>query len=373
MAEIPVNPLHILHEQAEAIFLPYGAHIEIVESFGELDLEYAAIRKGAALMDLPQRAVIVLTGKDRLTFLHNKLTNETAKLTPGQGCYAFLLNLKGRIIADLIVLHEEQATLVDIDARLLGDFLATMEKYIFTEDVNILDATAQLARLSLTGPRALEVLQKLGGTGLEKLAEPFSHAKCELGPLAVTVFRQDLAGEAGYDLIVPRAHLVTLWQLLNELGGPDGGFNLRPIGWSAFNIARVEAGTPLYGIDITDNYLPMETGPWYARGVSVTKGCYIGQEIVARMHAHKTVARMLVGLAVQSPRLPLAGTAIFDGAQQVGIITSSTMSPMLGDVPIALGYVKKAFATPGAGKEVSVLAEGSREQALVRELPLWKK
>ena len=192
----------------------------------------------------------------------------------------------------------------------------------------------------------------------------------------MTVFRNDLCGEPQFELIVPRDAMVKLWQVLHEAGNGhgdphDSGMNLRAIGWAAFNTARIEEGTPLLGIDITDDYLPMETGPWYTRTVAVSKGCYLGQEIVARMHAHQSVARMLVGLRIQTPKLPMAGTELFDGASAVGIITSSCMSPMLGYVPIAMGYLKKAYAT--ADKEIEALAEGSRVKAKVAPLPLWHK
>ena len=369
-----VNPLQQMHEQAEATFLPYGKELQIVESYGEVEAEYAAIRKAAALMDSPHRSVVILTGKDRLSFLHNKVTNDTNKLTAGQGCYAYMLNLKGRIVMDMNILQTEEATLVDLDRRVAPDFLQMMEKYVFTEDVRLLDGSGQLGRLTLMGPKAEMLLAKVLDAGVETLNEPFRHAKRTMGKAQVTVFRNDLAGEAQYELIVPRDQMVELWHMLHEAGNGHGeehesGINMRAIGWSAFNTARVEAGTPLLGIDISDNYLPMETGPWYLRAVSVTKGCYLGQEIVARMHAHGTVARMLVGLRVQGEKLPVAGTEIFEGTQQVGIVTSSCLSPMLGNVPIAMGYVKKAFSA--AGKEVEVLAEGGRAKAVVGELPLW--
>jgi folate-binding protein YgfZ len=377
------NPLHPMHEQAEATFLPYGLDVQIVESYGEVEAEYAAIRKGAALMDAPHRSVVILTGKDRLAFLHNKVTNDTNRLTPGQGCYAYLLNLKGRIVMDLNILHAEEATLVEIDRRLTAEFLQSMEKYVFTEDVRLLDGSEQLGRLTVLGPKAADLLKKVMDAGVETLSEPFRHTQRSIGKATVTVFRNDLAGEPQYELIVPRDQLVTLWQILHEACGHEGGgeehdSSLRAIGWSAFNTARIEAGTPLCGIDISDHYLPMETAHWYPRAVSVTKGCYIGQEIVARMHAHNTVARMLVGLRVAvagqphaAEKLPLAGTDIFDGAQQVGIITSSCMSPMLGNVPAAMGYVKKAYAAPG--KQVELLAEGTRVKAEVAGLPFWEK
>ena len=378
-----INPLQSLHEQVEASFLPYGADIQIVESYGEAEAEYAALRKGTALMDAPHRSVAILTGKDRLTFLHNKVTNDTNRLTPGQGCYAFLLNVKGRIVMDLNILHTEEATLVELDRRLAGEFVRMMEKYIFAEDVRVLDGSEQLGRLRVLGPKAGKLLRQVMDAGVETLAEPFRHARRVIGKTTVTVFRNDLAGEPQYELIVPRDQLVALWQVLHEAGGAgghegDGDLGLRAIGWSAFNTARIEAGTPLFGIDMTDHYLPMETAHWYGRAVSTTKGCYLGQEVVARMHAHKTVARMLVGLRVEGDKVPVAGTDILDaapvatgavGGPQAGIITSSCISPMLGNAPVAMGYVKKAYAV--GGKAVEVTAEGGRAKAQVVGLPLW--
>jgi len=379
MAQPSINPLQAMHEQAEATFLPYGTDAHIVESYGEPEAEYAAIRKGTGLFDAPHRSVVILTGRDRLSFLHNKLTNDTNRLTPGQGCYAFLLNLKGRIVMDMNILQAEEATLVEIDRRLAPLFLQTMEKYVFAEDVRLLDGSEQLGRLTVLGPKAAQLLKKVMDAGVETLSEEFKHGKRSIGKATVTVFRNDLAGEPQFELIVPRDQLVTLWQILHEAGGHEGAdhdIDLRAIGWSAFNTARIEAGTPLFGIDITEHYLPMETGPWYLRAVAVSKGCYIGQEIVARMHAHQSVARLLAGLRViGSDKLPLAGTDVLDNNQQVGIVTSSCFSPMLGNAPVAMGYVKKAFA-PSAGnaaKEVDLLAEGSHVKAAVVPLPLWTK
>jgi folate-binding protein YgfZ len=293
---------------------------------------------------------------------------------------------------DMNILHTEEATLVELDRRIAPDFLQIMEKYVFTEDVRLLDGGEQLGRLTLMGPKSGLLLKKIMDAGVETLSEPFRHARRMIGKTTITVYRNDLAGELQFELIVPRDQLVSLWQILHEAGGHEGDndLNMRAIGWSAFNTARVEAGTPFYGIDISDHYLPMETGPWYLRAVAVSKGCYLGQEIVARMHAHNAVAKLLVGLRVQGDKLPVGGTDIFEikpaeippgtppttgpGAatvQQVGIITSSCLSPMLGNVPIAMGYVKKAFANPGA--TVDLLAEGTRVKAEIVPLPFWTR
>src|SRR4051794_4403340 len=190
MADSEINPLHTMHEQAEAAFLPWGEKLQIVESYGEAEAEYAAIRKGAGLMDAPNRSVAILTGKDRLSFLHNKITNDTNRLTPGQGCYAYLLNLKGRIVLDMNILHTEEATLVDLDQRLAPTFLQTMEKYIFTEDVRILDGAQQLGRLTLLGPKSATLLNKILGPAqapIESLDEPFRHAQRSIGKTAITI------------------------------------------------------------------------------------------------------------------------------------------------------------------------------------------
>jgi folate-binding protein YgfZ len=367
------NPLHSIHEQAEAEFLPYGPEIEIVETYGEPEGEYAAIRKGVAMMDAPHRAVVVLTGKDRIGFLQNKISADVTKLAAGQGCYGYFLNVKGRIQQDMNILHGEDATLLEMDARLAAGFARKLEEFRFGEDVRVLDASEQLGRLTLIGPRAGELLRKVDGE-VESLGEPFRHGKRTIAKAVVTVFRNDLCGESQYELIVPRDQMVNLWQVLHEAGtnvGDPSALEVRAIGWAAFNIARIEAGSPLLGIDITETTLPMETGWWYLRGVSVTKGCYIGQEVVARMHSHNTVARMLVGLKVAGGKLPMSGTEIFDGTGQVGMVTSSCVSPMLGGEAVALGFVKRAYAAPG--RVVEVLAEGGRAKGVVVELPLWKK
>src|SRR5262249_20463818 len=142
---------------------------------------------------------------------------------------------------------------------------------------------------------------------------------------------------------------------------------LRPIGWAAFNASRIEAGRPLFGVDFDDTVLPAETGQ-FDRAVSVTKGCYLGQEVVARMYARKQVARQLVGLKMEDDGLPIAGSPIFDENQnQIGGITSSTMSPILSDAAIALGFLKKPHFAEGT--VVHIPAEGKIRKATVVKTP----
>ncbi len=153
------NLLHELHTQADAEFQPYGA-VEVVSTFGEPQAEYAAIRKGCALIDLPQRGLLEVSGKDRLPFLNNLLTNETwSKLTKtgmaaGAGVYAFFLNNKGRIVADMNVLERGERVLIEMDARMVEPIRVAFDRYIFTEKVQLHNRVGAIHEFALHGPGA---------------------------------------------------------------------------------------------------------------------------------------------------------------------------------------------------------------------------
>ena len=371
---------------------------EIANTFGEPQAEYAAIRKAAGLIDLPFRGVLEFTGKDRHVFLNNLVSNQTFDKNtkepprPGSCNYAFLLNLGGRIVADLNILEFAEKTWVEVDARLLPMLTKFFDDYVFGEKMTItpLDSTHALA---LHGPNANGVLAL--ETGVE-LAPGECRTVSFLGR-DVAIFRDDVCGEIGIEFLVPSDGAGAIWQhLVNRHGGlgerqgGDPKRTLKPIGWAAFNACRIEAGRPLFGIDFelaeptkrgpkqtgepaekSRGVLPAETG-LVDRAVSFTKGCYLGQEVVARMHARGQFARKLVGLRIDGGYLPTAGEPVLDaGHQPIGIVTSSTMSPLLGDAAIALAIVKKPFFE--IGKTVVVPAEGAMRDATVVTLPFIKK
>jgi folate-binding protein YgfZ len=371
------NPLRDLHEQAEAEFQSYGG-IEIVSTFGEPQAEYAAIRKSAALLDLPQRGLLELAGKDRLSFLNGLLTNQTFDKTTktgmpaGSGVYAFLLNAKsGRIITDLNVLELGERTLLEMDARLIGAVRAALDKYLFSEQVTMVEQGGILHEIALYGPGAVEILNGAGSPTPPQASLAVSQT--ELFGIPTIIWRDDPAGVPGYHLIIPTKSARAVWMnLLSQFGKSNetGKRALRPAGWAAFNATRIEAGRPIFGIDFDETILPAETGQ-LARAVSFTKGCYPGQEIVARMHARQQVAKQLVGLKFADDALPLAGAAMLDDqSNQVGGITSSTISPVLSNAAIALALVKKQFIP--LGTVVNVPAEGALRRAVVTELPFIK-
>ena len=372
------NPLRSLYERHEHVeFQPYGP-FEIVTTFGEPEAEYATIRKASGLIDMPQRGVLQLSGKDRLPFLHNLLTNRTwdkdkkSGLVRGEGVYAFFLNLKGRIVCDVNVLELGDRTLLEMDGRMTGPVRTAFDKYLFAEQVKITDRTGELHEIALHGPRAHETLWAAGEASFAELP-PMGVTEARIAGANVVVWRDDPTATPGYHVIVSANEAPAVWNhLIERFGQPTtlGKRQLRPVGWAAFNAARIEGGRPMFGIDFDESILPAETGQ-LARAVSFTKGCYLGQEIVARMHARGQVAKQIVGLRLDDDALPIAGTKLFDDANnEIGGVTSSTVSPILSNVAIALGYVKKPFTS--IGTKVNVPAEGSMRKATVVELPFVK-
>ncbi len=393
MPDFP-NSLLPLHQRiAEVETIDYD-RIEIVSTFGEPQAEYAAIHKGVGMIDLPQRGILELTGKDRLAFLNNLISNELidkstkTPLPAGRVVPAFLLNLKGRVVCDINVIELGERTLLEVDARLIDMLVKLLDRYLFAEQVKVASRLGELHEIALHGARALELL------ALETGRDALDEGKCvatKIIGIEVIVWRDDLCGVPGLHVIAPAARVESLWQHLLTVHGREYAVNkrlLRPVGWAAFNSTRIENGRGLFGIDFelaepsmpgaksqptSDDgprpvgVLPAETG-LFDRAVSVTKGCYLGQEIVARMHARQQVARKLVGLRVPDGSLPIAGQPVFDDAQNaVGVVTSSTMSPLLSDAAIALAIVRKPFFE--TGKPVRVPAEGAVREAVVTELP----
>jgi folate-binding protein YgfZ len=372
------NPLFRLHQQAEAEFQNY-AGTEIVLTFGEPQAEYAAIRKSAGIIDLAQRNVLELRGEDRPAFLNGLLTNQTwdkqrkAGLAAGAGVYSFLLNQKGRILADMNVLSLEGRTLLDMDVRMIEATKKELDKYLFREKVTMESGAERWHEFMLLGPDSREVLNRALATPIGQLPQLGSAPGHLLGQ-DVLVYRDDICGVSGYVLIVPVEAAVSIWtHFTSEPAGSRRGEDYRfgglarPVGWAAFNSIRIEAGRPIFGIDFDDSVLPAETGQ-VARAVSFTKGCYVGQEIVARMQSRGQAARLLVGIRMEDDALPIAGAKMYDEQKnEIGGITSSTMSPLLSNAAIALGYVKKGFESPGT--KVQVPAEGGMHVGVVSRLP----
>jgi aminomethyltransferase len=405
------DPLLAQFQSDDAVQFVDFAGIPLPYTFGEPQAEYAAIRKACGMMPAPHRGVLSLAGKDRHEFLGNLISCKTwdratrAGLSAGSGAYGFFLNLKGRIVAELTLIERGDELLIDMDRRLVPMLTATFDKYVFTEKVSFADRTRTHTRLSLFGPGAAKVLYDAAGVAAGELNDLGSLEASMFGT-RVQVWREDLTASTGLHLLVPNDQARILWQGLLEafadVGKESNKRRLRPIGWAAFNTTRIEAGRPILGIDYeaaapsvpgkrkddtpddpasepttgptadpaSKGILPAESG-LFERGVDVNKGCYLGQEIVARMYARKVVARKIVSFKMAGDALPTAGAAVVDPARpdiQVGIVTSSTQSPVLSNACVGLALIKRPSFEPG--QDLLIWAEGSSQPAKVVAAPL---
>jgi folate-binding protein YgfZ len=302
------------------------------------------------------------------------VTQELKDLAPGTARQAFWLSRKGRIEADLLLIELGEALWIDLDLHQAASTALSLREFLFAEDIDIQEVSAEFHHIGIHGKLADDVL----GAAADQpgfALQPLSAASLTIDNAPCIVVRRDQTGEKGYELIVPRDRAAGVWEFLvaaDHVVGQDRR-RVRPIGWHAFNIARVEAGTPLFNIDFGPTNLPHETGVLQER-VSFTKGCYLGQEIVARMENLGQPKQKLVGLRVQDDVLPVAESHVYDRTEggmgsPVGTITSSTLSPMLGAAPIAFAMIKTAAAAPG--QRVIVAADNQQAEAIIGPLRFW--
>ena len=294
--------------------------------------EYAAFRSGAALVDRSHRARMVFEGEKRAETLTGLVTNDVAALATGTGLYAAALTPRGKIIADVRIFARDADLLVDVPVRAAAGWGAMIRKFVNPRATRYADRTDTLADIGVFGPQSRDVVAALAGVAADVLAAlaPYSHVAVTVDKHALLIVRAPDIGVEGYDVIVPVESRPDLWQRAMALGAV-------PTGLDAWEIARIEAGRPEWGIDIDESTIPQEANldGWHA--ISYTKGCYTGQETVARVHFRGHVNRHLRGLLF-SADLPIpAGAALLDDADKgVGDVRSTAVSPRLGGVALAM-------------------------------------
>lgn len=374
----------------DASFMEYADNALVAATLGNVVLEYAAIRKAAALIDLPHHATIRLSGDDRLDFLNRMLTQRLDTLPPHAATRAFLITRQGRLIADLAVINLPDHTLLDTDVRAADDVVETLSSMLFAEDVNIEDASASLHRIAIHGPTARALLAHIAepdpddpdAPPIATLAED-SATRALLAGAPATIHRCDVTGAPGLFITASPTDIPTIDAALIDAGvdpetdhvkakqeGHEHPFRLRRIGWHALNIARIEAGVPLFNVDFSASNVPAETGVLHDR-VSFTKGCYPGQEIVARMHNLGHPKQILCALRIHppqgaddnadfQPRTGAALTTIPDDPDEeprpVGAVTSSAPAPMLSAATVCFAQLKWDVSEPGTTLAVDTAA-----------------
>lgn len=307
----------------------------------------------------------MLSGRDRAGFLHALLTNDILALKAGTGCYAAYLTPQGRMIADMRVVELDDRILVDVVPSVAAPLAARFDQLIFSEDVQVTDVTADLAEFGVHGPGAAEVLaEAVGVSAADSRALPqYGTIRAASGDGELIVVRDDYFGEPGFDVNVARTQAERLRTKIAAAGALE-------IGGEDADVLRVEAGRPLFGVDMDTETIPLEAGI-EDRAISFTKGCYVGQEVIIRVlhRGHGRIARRLVGLVIGGAEIPAAEDLILAGEQRIGEVTSAVRSPALG--AIALGYVQRDHTSPGT--PVGIAHGSSRLDAKVSALPFDRR
>ena len=309
------------------------------EDFGDPASEYAAARSAAALIDLSGWTQIEIAGNDRVKFLHNFCTNAIRGLAVGAGCEAFITSVQGKVLAHVFVLARESSLAVLCVPGCAERIIKHLSRYQISEDVTFVDQTANRGLQLVAGPRAAAVLANTG-CDIASLVQG-KHGDFPSGVSNSMIFRNDFLGLPSY--------LVSC--LAEDVAGLNDkleGAGATPAGSAAFDGLRIEAGFPIYGVDITDANLAQEVNRT-AQAISFAKGCYLGQEPIARIDAMGHVNQQLRGIRLLDGPVPAAGTEVLtaDGdPRKIGQITSAAISYGT-NLPVALGYLKRNYDTPG--------------------------
>jgi folate-binding protein YgfZ len=357
------------HVRAGAVFVEREGR-RVVASYGDASAEYEAVRGGraAGLFDLSARGRVEVSGGEAVLFLNGLITNDVKALAPGAWMSAAFPNAQGRLLAFARVARagEAQTFLFDTEPATRETVLKNLERFTAAGDFRVRDLSGDTVQLSVQGARAPEIVGRALGGEAARLSRGQAAEVTRGRDSPVTVLRATHTGEDGFDLIARAGAARELWDALVAAGA-------RPCGRDALEVLRVEAGLPRHGADVSEANVVSEAGQDEA--VSYTKGCYVGQEIIARIHWRGHVAKRLAGLVFEDEGGSGAGEfgpgaqiKTSDGAREIGRVTSAAHSPRLAR-RVALGLVKYDFLA--AGTEVLVVApDGPQARARVAALPL---
>ncbi|MGH9874467.1 MAG: aminomethyltransferase family protein [Pyrinomonadaceae bacterium] len=377
------SPLDSIHQRLGATMSEHSGW-SVPESYGEVLLEYAAVReRGAGLIDLSPRGRLLVTGTEAVQFLNGLITNDMKTLAVNSWMPAAFPNVQGRLIASVRVIRvKDEGTdkkegtdrnvcptfLIDTEAATHERVLKTIERFTLAGDFRVTDVTGQTAMLSIQGIKAVDIVRTvLGDSPADLLPNQAIQIAWPRGDEnnspadvtnSVTIMRASHTSTDGFDLVVNADQAAGLWDALQNAGA-------RPVGYAALEILRIEAGVPRYGVDMDETNVVTETA--LDDAVSFTKGCYVGQEIIARIKYRGHVAKKLTGVMFEQAVKVEAGAPIksADG-KDAGRITSVAYSPHLGRT-IALAYLKYDYIAFGTSVRI---APGDQEfAARVTELP----
>ncbi|MDP3920663.1 MAG: hypothetical protein Q8R76_07665 [Candidatus Omnitrophota bacterium] len=305
--------------------------------FTDVEAEYYAVHQLAGLLDRSSRGKVHVSGADCKDFLNHMLTNEINALKPGEGCYAALLTATGRVLCDMRVFVFDNFVILDTEPGLESKLIELLKKYIITEDVEVEDITDRYTLLSLTGPKAPRIIHALLGDDFA-LPNRFHFKGVVIEGEDVLAISDSCTGQNGCEFLIRKDAAGKVAHAICEKGKHSG---LKPVGYQASEVLRIEAGILRYGIDMDEAVTLPETG-LEVIAASETKGCYPGQEVVAKTATYGGPNKKIEALTFEREQLPGAGEKICDGStgKEIGWVTSSA-AVVTQERGFALGYIYK--------------------------------
>jgi tRNA-modifying protein YgfZ len=300
--------------------------------YGNIAAEYASLSEGAMLVDRSARGRMRFDGPKAAELLTGLLTNDVLALSPGHGQYAAALSPKGRIVADLRVFARGDHLLLDVPPRARAGWEALVRKYINPRVVPYIDVSAEMRQVAVAGAAARAFVAGAAGLPRETLAAlaPYAHIDAEIGGHPAMIIRAVDLGAEGYEIFLPADAFGAAWQRLVAHGATPGGL-------LAWEIARIENGRPEWGIDIDETTIPQEANLDELHAISYTKGCYTGQEVVARIHFRGHVNRHLRGLRLGQCEPPAERSVLLSlEGKHIGDVRSSALSPRMGAIAMVM-------------------------------------
>lgn len=351
--------LHEVHKEMGAQF-GNCENWEIPINYGNSSLEYNAVRNSVGISDLSNRGKLELKGKEHIKFLQGMLTNEIMGLDVYEGTYATLLTIKGRVVSDMVVYKDKESVILDLEPEMEIKVREMLTKYRLSYKADIEDITHSFVMLSLNGPNSEDLLKTLGlNIGGLKL---YGFVKSEIDGFEFYVMRVNRTGETGFDVMIQNEFSHRFFNRAIDAGRD---FAMMAVGFDALEILRIEAGIPKFKVDFNESNIPIEAGLWNA--LSFEKGCYIGQEVIARIKWRGHVNWHLKGFLVSDDHVPDKDTELYVNGKKIGRVTSGVYSPAI-NMPIAIGYIRREFSEPDT--EVYFLADNDEQvSAKVVELP----
>jgi glycine cleavage system T protein len=354
-----------LYETQKGMGASFGQYFgwQMAASYGDPQREYRNVRSSVGLFDLSYCGAIRIGGKDAVQFLNGLVTNDVKTLERGKGMRAAFLTAHGKVRALCRILGLGKNFLIINDPQTHDKVLKHISPFSYAGDFQVEDVSDQYRILSVQGPKARSVMKEVCFEPVPALAE-HSWIETIIGGHHVLVVRASHTGENGYDILTPTSGLKDVWDFILL----KGAFHLiAPAGLESLNALRIEAGIPVYGIDVDESNMMLETG--LSDAVSYNKGCYAGQEAVAMATYRGHVSKKLSGLVLASDTVPSRGDRVFKDNKDIGYVTSAIRSETLG-ATIAMGYVRYGFFDPG--NKVEIQMQGGRAPASIVELPFYK-